>query len=195
MDVLTAASLNYPEFIPDIDNYFKQNCMYLNVENLSNYVNGVSLSILMLNIRSCCKNFDQFISTFCSFISYFTCIILTETWLTHERDNVFDIQGFHCVNLYRNNVGGGIKIYLKNSVQWEVLNRYTFVSNLMEMLTIELIFGNYKCLLTTVYHPPTSFPVKNLEFVDLFTSYVKELSNLNLPLIIAGDMNVNLLNP
>ena len=195
MDVITTDSFNYPEFIPDVDNYFKPNCMYLNVENLSDYVNGVSLSILMLNIRSCCKNFDQFISTFCSFISYFTCIILTETWLTYERDNVFDIHGFHCVNLYRNNVGGGIKIYLKNSVQCEVLNRYTFVNNLMEMLTIELVICNHKYLLTTIYHPPTSFPVKNLEFVDLFTSYVKELSDLKIPLIIAGDINVNLLNP
>ena len=85
---------------------------------------------------------------------------MTETWLTPERDNVFDIQGFHCVYLYRNNVAGGIKIYLKKAVQYKVLNRYTFVNNLMEMLTVELMICNHKYLLTTVYHPPTSFPVK-----------------------------------
>ena len=169
--------------------------MYLNVENVTDYVNGISLSILMLNIRSCCKNFDQFILTFCNFFSYFTCIILTETWLTQDRDNVFNIQGFQCFNLYRSNQGGGIKIYVKDSVQCEVLNRYTFVKNLFEMLSIELLFCNHRYLLTTVYHPPSSFPVKNIEFIDLFTSYVKEMIDLNIPIIIAGDVNINLLNP
>ena len=191
MDVSIVDTFNFPEFIPDIENYVHTNCRYMNVENLSDYVNGVSMSILMLNIRSCCKNFDQFISTFYSFISFFTCIILTETWLTHDRDNVFDIQGFHCVNLYRNNVGGGIKIYLRDFVQCEVLNRYTFVNNLLEMLTIEILFCNRKYILTAVYHPPTSYPVKNVEFIDLLTSYVKEMIDLKIPLI----MNINLLNP
>ena len=151
MHVLAADSLDYPEFIPDIDNYIKPNCRYLDIECISEYVNGVSLSILMLNIRSCCKNFDQFILTFCNFISYFTCIILTETWLTQDRDNVFDSQGFHCANLYRNNKGGGIKIYLKDSVQYEVLNRYAFVNGLFEMLTVELLYCSNKYLLSAIY--------------------------------------------
>ena len=46
-----------------------------------------------------------------------------------------------------------------------------------------------------VYHPPTSFPIKNVEFVDLFSHYVRKLIELNVPLVIAGDMNLNLLNP
>ena len=44
----------------------------------------------MLNIRSCHKNFDQFLSIFADYISQFTCIIFTETWLSKERDNVFN---------------------------------------------------------------------------------------------------------
>ena len=194
MDVLTGDFCNYPEFIPDVDNYLQPNCRYLNVEYLSDIVNGISLSILMLNIRSCCKNFDQFVSTFCNVISYFSCIILTETWLTQVRDNAFNIPGFHCVNLYRNNLGGGIKIYVKESVQCEVLDRYTFVNNLFEMLTVELLYGNNRYILATVYHPPTSFPVKNIEFIDLFTYFMKEVIDLKIPLIIAGDININLLN-
>ena len=45
-----------------------------------------------------------------------------------------------------------------------------------------------------VYHPPTSCPSKNLDFVDLFTSYLHNSLQLKLPLIIAGDTNINLLN-
>ena len=63
------------------------------------------------------------------------------------------------------------------------------------MLSIELLFCNHKYLLSTVYHPPSSFPVKNIEFIDLFTSYVKEMIDLKIPIIIAGDVNKNLLNP
>ena len=160
MNVLNAEYFDYPEFIPDVDDYLHPNFRYLNVDNLSDFVNGVSLSIFMLNIRSCCKNFDQFILTFCNFLSFFTCIISTETWLTQDRDNVFNICGFHCVSLYRNNQGGGIKIYIKDSVQCKVLDRYTFVNNLYEMLTIELLYCNNKYVLTTVYHPPYLFPRK-----------------------------------
>ena len=98
-------------------------------------------------------------------------------------------------NLYRSSQGGGIKFYVKDSVQCEVLKRYTFVNNLFEMLSLEFLFCNYRYLLTTVYHPSSSFPVKNIEFIDLFTSYVKEMIDLKIPIIIAGDVNINLLNP
>ena len=46
-----------------------------------------------------------------------------------------------------------------------------------------------------MYHPPTSFPAKNLEFVDFFTLYLKQLVDMKVPLVVAGDFNVNLLNP
>ena len=69
------------------------------------------------------------------------------------------------------------------------------VSDIMEMLTIELLYHNQRFLLTTVYHPPTSYPVKNNEFVDLFTLYLRRLIDLKIPLIVAGDFNINLLNP
>ena len=62
------------------------------------------------------------------------------------------------------------------------------------MLTIELKFSGCKFLLMTIYHPPTSCSIKNVEFVDLFTSYLRGLIQLKLPIMIAGDLNLNLLN-
>ena len=188
-------SFNYPEFNPEVENFEKPNCHYLNVDCLSRYVDGISMSILMINIRSCSKNFDQFISVFCKYLTYFTCIILTETWLTQDRDNIFSIPSFRCVDLYRNNYGGGIKIYVKDSVKTKILSNFTVMSDLLEMLTIELLFQNHKLVLTAVYHPPTSFPTKNIEFVDLFTLYMTQLIDLKMPVIVAGDLNINLLNP
>ena len=187
--------VNYPTFVPDVDNYMHSNCKYFAVDELSPLIYGVSFSILMLNIRSCRKNFDHFLATFCNYLSYFSCIIFIETWLTCDRDNVFDISGFCCFNLYRDQYGGGLKLYLKNGVQSRVLDNFSLLNNLFEMLTVELLFGNKKTVLTTIYHPPSSCHVKNMDFVHLFTSYLKQLTELRLPLIVGGDFNLNLLNP
>ena len=149
----------------------------------------------MLNIRSCNKNFDQFISAFCDYISYFTCIILTETWLTKDCDAVFNIDSFYCIDQYRNNYGRGIKVHVRNCMQSKVLSNFCVLNDVIEMLTIELLYSNYRFLLTAVYHPPTSFPVKNMEFVDFFTIYLKQPVDMKVPLVVAGDFNVNLLNP
>ena len=63
------------------------------------------------------------------------------------------------------------------------------------MLTIELLCGNKKTVLTTIYHPPTSSHVNNMDFVNLFTSYLNQLIELRVPIIAGGDINLNLLNP
>ena len=47
----------------------------------------------------------------------------------------------------------------------------------------------------SVYHPPSACSPQNIEFVSLFTSYLRNLLNLKLPVNVAGDINLNLLNP
>ena len=92
--------VDYPDYVPDFDNQFSPNCMYVNVEDLSPYICSLSLSICMLNIRSCKKNFSDFMANFYNYVNTFSCIIFTETWLTEDRDKVFFIPGFYCCNLY-----------------------------------------------------------------------------------------------
>ena len=195
MDELLDVFSDYPEYNPDVNNYVRPNFRYMNVECLSDFINGSSLTILMLNIRSCNKNFDQFISTFCDYISYFTCIVLTETWLTKDCDALLNINGFYCIDQYRSNYGGSIKVFVRKCMQSKVLSNFCVLNDVIEMLTIELLYSNYQFLLTAVYHPPTSFPVKNMEFVDFFTLYLKQLVDMKVPLVVVGDFNVNLLNP
>ena len=166
---------DYTTFTPDIEYFISPYCRYLNVDALSPLICGISLSVLMQNVRSCKRNFDNFVAHFQQCFAALSCIILVETWLTDSRDNIYDINGFHCYNLYRNQYGGGIKLYLKNCIQSKVLETYTILHDLLEMLTVELLFGNQRLLLIAVYHPPTSSLRKNLEFVDLFASYLYEL--------------------
>ena len=188
-------SLNeFPIFIPDIENWSQPNCNYFGVDDLSCY-SYMSFAVLMLNIRSCKRNFNQFLACFCNVISHFSCILLTETWLTADVDNVFNIPGFYCFDLYRNRYGGGLKLYVKNNIQARVLHEFTFINNLFEMISIELIFEKNKALFCGIYHPPTSSVQHNLDFIESLSNQLRPLVNMKIPLIMAGDLNINLLNP
>ena len=102
-----------PVFYPDIENWSSVDCDYNKVNDLPVIMQCASFRLLMLNIRSCRKNFNQFLAYFCNFLTLFSCIILTETWLTADLDNVFGLPGFLSHNLHRNSLGGGIKLLYK----------------------------------------------------------------------------------
>ena len=97
--------------------------------------------------------------------------------------------------MYRNRHGGGIKIFLRHVVQAKLLDEYTFIGNLFEAITIELVFGQNKVFLCCVYHPPTPSVAENNDFIDSFIHHIKLLSNVGVPLVTAGDFNLNLFNP
>ena len=68
------------------------------------------------------------------------------------------------------------------------------LNNLFEMLTVELLLDSHKVILTSIYHPPSSSHANNIDFVDLFTLQLRQLLKFKIPLILAGDLNLNLLN-
>ena len=86
-------------------------------------------------------------------------------------------------------------MYLKECIQSRILENFTVIADFLELLTVELFYDGLKPILVSVYHPSVACPQKNYEFVHLFTSYLRDLLNLKLPIIIAGDINLNLLNP
>ena len=55
-----------PVYTPDLENYVSPNCNFIDANNLYPYVSGLSLSILMLNIRSIKRNFNAFTAEFCN---------------------------------------------------------------------------------------------------------------------------------
>ena len=185
----------YPKFTPNFDNYTPIECNYYDFDVYLPTITAVSMNIIMLNIRSCKRNFNTFIAYFAQFLACFSCIILTETWLTAERDNVYTIPGFSHHNLYRDHQGGGIKIFVRSDIQSRIIRDYTLMNDYFELLTIELFVNCKKLLLCALYHPPSSSHVNNNTFVYSFTSLLRQLSCMQLPMIICGDFNLNLLNP
>ena len=149
----------------------------------------------MFNVRSCKRNFGQFLSCFSNVLTYFTCILLVETWLTKDRDVSYVIPGFYSYDLYRDQFGGGIKLYVKDGVRTRLIDEYTFLNDLFEVLTVEFMFNCKKIICTAIYHPPSSSHANNNAFVLSFTSFLRNVFSHHIPTIVCGDFNMNLLNP
>ena len=63
------------------------------------------------------------------------------------------------------------------------------------MLAVELLLGNHKILMTAIYHLPTPSIALNYAFVEALEHHMRQLTQFSLPMIVAGDLNFNLLNP
>ena len=124
----------------------------------------------------------------------FSFIAFTETWLTVDRDITFNLSGFNSINLYRNQYGGGLRLYFKDCFKVKILEDFTFINEFYEVLSVVLDLGYCKYILVLVYHPPTSSVQNNMMFINLFTLKLQAILNIRLLVIIMGDFNLNLLN-
>ena len=166
-------------------------CNYKNPSSFRSTENK-SLSMLMYNIRSCRKNFGTFLTLLCNLMVNFSFIVLVETWLTVETDHAFDIHGYKQVNIYRDNFGGGIKFYYNEMLDVEVLDKLTFVNEIMEVITLYLIGANFKYMVCCVYRSTRADPFL---FNEMFFNEVVGAFPANSKVIITGDVNLNLFNP
>ena len=185
----------YPIFHIDVEAVDLPFCNYLDIVNSLEYDWCNTFSILLCNIRSCRKNFLDFTSYFDNVISNYLCIILVETLLTNEYDDLFTLRSFKSYNAYRDNYGGGIHLYVKDALCATILSPYTFVNDNCEMLCVQMTCDNNKFVLCCIYHPPTSDHARNYDFIDHIYQILMAVRCLGLPVVLVGDMNLNLFNP
>lgn len=82
----------------------------------------------------------------------FDILCFTETWLT-ERDSPPQCDGYKYEGLTRNCCrGGGLAMYVKRCIQYEVLHTYTVTNENVECLVIYTKCGYY-CV---IYRPVVS---------------------------------------
>ena len=184
---------DYPVFHPDLDHFNHIECSYSDLDVFSRYASH--LNMLMFNIRSIRKNFSQFLAYFSYMFIHFSFILLTETWLDPEFSDAFNLPGFCKFDLCRNSYGGGLRFFVREGIQTSIMPDFTLVNDFIEMLTIECSRSGVKYIVCLVYHPPTASHVINDMFVDSLSTLLRQLRAMNLPLIVGGDMNLNLLNP
>ena len=185
----------HPTFNLEIDVIDLPDCKYLDFKDIPVFAPIKQFSVLLFNVRNCRRNFNEFECIFNEYFRYFTCIALTETWLTQDFENLFCIHGFRSFNVYRSSYGGGIRIYCKYDLEVTLISEYSFVSDMYEMLTLEVSCNSIKFVFSTVYHPPSPDHGMNNMFIESYCDKLKLLQSQGYPMLACGDFNLNLLNP
>ena len=145
---------DFPVFSLDTNVNHVTDCRYAVIEEIPTVLPVNKLSILLLNIRSCRKNFDNFSSYFSNYVCKYSLIALVETWLTQGFCKLFSICGFKHLDSFRANDGGGIRMYHKNTIDVKLLPDFSSVSDVFEVLTVEIACPKKKmCCLVFIIIP------------------------------------------
>ena len=185
----------HPTFVLDVNDVELPVCKYVDFNDINVCVPMNQFSFLLFNIRSCRKNFNEFECIFNYYFKNFSCIALTETWLTHDFEHLFFIHGFRSFNVYRTPNGGGIRLYCKNDLQIAFIPEFSCVTDICEMLTVQISCCDNKFMLSVFYHPPSPDHGVNNMFTEFCCEKLKLILNQGYPVIACGDFNLNLLNP
>ena len=186
---------DHPTFSLDIDAIDSPPCKYVDFKDIPVYVTTKLFALLLFNVRSCRKNFNEFECVFYEYFKHFSCIALTETWLTQDFADLYSIHGFRSFNVYRTPNGGGIRLYCKDDLDVIFIPEFSYVSDVCEMLTVQVSCNSVKFVLSVVYHPPSSDHGLNYMFIEHYCEKLKLLQTQGHSILACGDYNLNLLNP
>ena len=119
-------------------------------------------------------------------------VCISETWLCEDITLLeCSIQGYHCVRHDRHRRGGGVAMYISDSLESQVI---LSGDNGLELLLVSVHYTNkptHKVCVGVWYRPPHDHEaVDNLYFL-LESLDIRILSNF----IIIGDFNIDFLHP
>lgn len=120
-------------------------CQYYTEESFNStlqneQVNSDELSLLHINIRSIRNKFDELSDHLASLKITFFILGLTETWLTENYANMFNISCYNLLTANRKNKsGGGVGMYIKEQTNFRLREDLSvFNEDVLETLFIEL---------------------------------------------------------
>ena len=165
-------------------------CRDLMWRDLPTVFKSSKLSLLCVNLRSMIGKFSELVAHLNIIKNKFTFIIITETWLSESIDFALDIDGYHSKALYRNNNGGGIKIYYLKNIKCSTIDSLTSSDGPNESLFLNCeIPGFGKLVVGGIYRPPD----RNIRQFCNFMSTAFETIGTS-KCIISGDININVLD-
>lgn len=145
-----------------------------------------NLSLFHLNARSMRNKSDEIDVYLGSLDFRFDVLAFTETWYT-SRSDVVNFDGYKYEGRYRENKrGGGIALYFRNNIAFDVMPELSVLNTHCESLVV-------KCcgtVIVLVYRPPSGSINDFLLYMD---DLIDRISFLNLPMVVIGDMNIDLL--
>lgn len=150
-----------------------------------------NLNVLQINACSIATNnsFNKFTSFIQSFDCDFDVITVSESWLNYDIAALFNLHGFCAYHSCRDRTGGGLSVYVRKE-----LNHRFIVSNDDNgffFVLIEIKLGiDYFLKIGSYYRPPYDANFAN--FLSHLEGLLSKYSGN--PLILVGDINVNVCN-
>lgn len=140
-----------------------------------------------MNVRSLMGGFDSLKNYICS--EDFSIFAVSETWLNENIDtNIFLIPNYRFIRMDREGRGGGIGLFIKNSMNYNVIDLPN--NTFLEQLWVSINLSGKSYLFGVLYRPPKSNINSALEALDNTLSQIMPTSDA---LIMVGDLNIDLL--
>ena len=123
----------------------------------------------------------------------FSFIGLSETWATKTNEDILNMPGYNHERVSKK--GGGVSIYILNTIQYKVRKNLALPKHLFESTFIEVdksIFkSKHNVIIGEIYRPPSSqLKTFNIELEKLLNTIEKEKKYA----FLMGDYNTNTLN-
>ena len=197
----------------NLDNNPNDDSPYSNLDLICNYLDETSFvnkykatnkfSYFSLNIQSLPSKFNEFSELINNF-SHNSCspniIFLQEIWRINDSSH-FYLNNYHPLQFkcrQNNSQGGGVGLYIKDNLRFNVLHdKCIFIDRIFESIFAEVwITPNKKIIVGSIYRPNSNHPVLTSaeqfsNFLDLFSNLLSEFSELNTPVIMFGDFNLD----
>ena len=171
-------------------------CIYIDAVNISKFFSfaphGHYLSLLHCNCRSLPNSYGDIMNLLLPVIHLPTTIAVTETWLTTANYDLFQMPNYTFFSQHRPTKGGGVGIYLTNSVSAFVRIDLSLLQPFIECVFVEVSLpDSLNILLGCVYRPPNT---DITQFNAAITNTLNIISKKSYKTVaIAGDFNIDLL--
>nr|CAI5825475.1 unnamed protein product [Callosobruchus analis] len=147
----------------------------------------IKLSLGHVNCRSLLLHFNNFEEHVRN--RKYSLIAVSETWLNDQiHDDAVELYGYRIVRKDRDGRGGGVAMYVKDNIRYEVFNVETVT---FEILALSFKLNGLKFMAAIIYRPPG---FTNMD--SFFSEFDETVAMLHLTcdrLILTGDFNINML--
>ena len=172
------------------------NCNFYDIDSFNNLnLKKDELFIVNYNVRSFNSNYDEF-SIYVSELKQLpNFIVLSETWFMGDNaDTMPGYSGTHCNrNVDCAGPGGGISIFVKDTMNAAVHIEMFESLPEIEYIHAKIVYEKTKTInILAIYRPPV--PTLLNDFSAKIENILENIPN-GRKLVVAGDLNINGLNP
>ena len=158
-----------------------------NEDHPINFSTTCGLNIACLNVRGILNKFDevQRLLNECNFDIFGIC----ETFLDDDvNSHEYTIDGYNVISNSRNRHGGGVLLYIKDSLKYVELKNVHRSD--LESLWVQVKCKNISFALGMMYRPPSA----NIDYLNAIIEQIDHISAENENIMFMGDLNYNCLN-